>query len=179
MNDETSILIVTKNNQDTIRKMIIDLNKYQKKYRNIKTIIISDQNSKDETIKEILEAIKELKNPSINLITNPKYPLKAYETGMQQIITKNTITLPPFPETNFRMIQKEIKMLRKSSLIMPNRFHQNTLNKLGKNKEIDHSNPNKAYKTKIIKELLKKNPFLKYKELNIRTTICPTNLKKN
>lgn len=174
--DDTTILITTKNNQKTIKQVIIDLNKYQKKHRNIKNIIITDQNSQDKTIPLILQTINELQNPTINIITNQKK--NAITQALKIINTNNTITLPPYPETSLNQIQKQIKLLRKCQLVIPNRHSTNTPNHYLPIKKRDNNNPNIALKTKIFKNTT--NIFdLYYSNIRITRTNTHITKKKN
>ena len=71
MNEETSIIIPTKDNQNHIVQTIQLLSQYKEKNRLIRQIIITDNASTDETLPKAIHLLNKLKDETILLITQP------------------------------------------------------------------------------------------------------------
>ena len=115
MVDDTTIIIITKNNANKINQTIKELELYTKKHRNIKEIIIHDNNSFDGTTNKIIES------NTIRLIKNHCDNINYKEMLIEAIIqakTNNIILLEPELHTRLHQIQRQIKKLRKSDLIL-------------------------------------------------------------
>jgi hypothetical protein len=173
MNDNTTIIVITRNNYKQISITIKKLNDYMKKYRNIQQTIIIDNNSDDGT--NLL-----LKEPSPNnflfILSNKKHSektliLKALDLAQ----TPNIILIEPELYTRLHQIQRQIKKLRKTHLLLPNRFNKKSRVKF-KNKQEefriksknyminlltnigieDVINKNKAFKKDVLTKIIKK-----------------------
>lgn len=184
MRDDTTIIIITQNNQRTIRETIKKLREYKKKNQNIKEIIITDNNSNDQT-KNI---IKEESTDGIRSIIND-YKRKDKQIIIQTLTettTKNAIILEPTLNTRLHQIRNQIKKLRKTDLVLMNRQHKKSRTKYeDKIKELktktknliiriitgityeDPTNNNKALQTKKILFLIKKTKSKKHFWLEI------------
>jgi len=177
MNEDTTIIIPTKNNQEHIEKTIQQISEHMKKHINIKQIIITDNCSTDETLPKTIHQIHHLKNKNILLITQPK-PTTEKKTiiiALEQARTPITIILEPNPNTRLHQIQHQIKKLRKADIILPSRHHKESKTKFLNTKEkiinkttnqiirlitklpyTDLTNTNKAFKTQKTLQILKK-----------------------
>lgn len=177
MNEDTTIIIPTKNNQKTIIETTKTLCEYMTKYRNIKQIIITDNASTDETLPKLINELNQLKDEKILLITQPTKTeeKKTLTIALEQTQTPITIIIEPELNTRLHQLQRQIKKLRKADLILPNRQHKESKTKWTNKKEEtknnkhnrlikkilgikyeDTTNTNKAFKTKKILEALQR-----------------------
>ena len=199
MIDDTTIIIITKNNANRIKQTIKELELYAKKYRNIKEVIIHDNASFDGTPDKIIKSslIKLIRNFRAN-IPYKKMLLEA----ITEAKTNNIIILEPELNTRLHQIQRQIKKLRKSDLIIPNRHDKESTTKYADNKEElkskahnllmqtitglgykDTHNINKALRKNKILPILKRTKNKEYyweeainkcKKKNMRITETPT-----
>jgi hypothetical protein len=156
------------------------LKEYSDKHPTLRQIIIADNASKDQTIASVMKWIYEHKDGRFNLITQPNKidEKKMLITSLEQVTTQTTIILEPELHTRLHQIRRQILLLKKADLCLPNRFHrlsitnykpeigqkaiENILNLFGmKQKYPDINNPQKSFRTKKILEALKKNKSTK------------------
>jgi len=175
MNDNTTIVIFTKNNHKKIVKTIKLLKEYCKKYHNITQIMFIDNQSTDGTPQRIKKEIAE--NSKLRIICHEKEKNQRtlFLECEKDIHTPNTIIFEPELYTRLHQIQRQIKKLRKTDLLLPSRFHKKSktiytqkmseLRDKGRNfatqlmtglEYTDPTNPNKAFKTRRIMPLIKK-----------------------
>ena len=173
MSDDTTIIIITKNNHKYIKRSINLMKEYTRKYHNITNVIFYDNNSYDTTTNEL----NKIQHPKIITILKEesKDKKKIITECLENTSTNNVIILDQELYTKTHQIQRQIKKLRKTDLLLPSRFHSKTrctytqkmseVRDKGRNFSIqlmtvleytDPINKNKAYKTKKILPLLKK-----------------------
>ena len=172
MRDNTTLIILTRNCEKKIEGMISLLSTYCKKYHNIQEVIIGDNASEDETPKN-LEAYKTNK---IQLILYQKKNKK--KLFLECIGVTNTpliVTLEPDLNTRLHQLQRQIKKLRKTDLLLLNRLDKESLVRFkSKTEELkiktrnliirilariqyeDLTNENKAFKKDKLEPILKK-----------------------
>jgi glycosyltransferase involved in cell wall biosynthesis len=165
IDNSATLITITKNNEDCVRYFLKKVNNYQRKHKNIKRIIIYDDQSQDDTIPIAIETINKLKNQNIILLTNdkPHCDRIKLQTLIKQINTPNTIFIEPQLYTYLRNVTKQIDLLKKSHIILPNRYHEASevvwKEKAEPQSKIDwiedNNNPNRGIKTSILKLMLK------------------------
>lgn len=182
MNEDTTIIIPTKNNQEEIIITIKEISEHMDKNRNIKQIIITDNASSDETLPRLIHELNRIKDERILLITQPTQTTrkKTLIVALEQAGTPLTIIIEPELNTRLHQIRHQIKKLRKCDIVLPNRYHKNSKTKWQGNNEIKNRNHNrlikkilripyddtthinKAFKTKKMLDLLDKTTSEKY-----------------
>lgn len=165
IDNSTTLITITKNKEDCIQYFLKKTNNYQRKHKNIKRIIIYDDQSTDNTIPLAIQTINQLKNHNIILLTNdkPRSERTKLSTIIKQINTPNTVFIEPELYTYLRNVTHQINLLKKSQIILPNRYHPAS-ETIWSNHEPqqrrgliqDPSNKNKAIKTSILKHLVEK-----------------------
>lgn len=131
MQQQTTLIIITHNNIYCIKQTYERLKEYLVRHHSINEIIIVDNSSIDGT-KEFLKNYNPLGFKTI-LFDNELKEKECLITALEQSINENTIIIEP--EINHRLTQldKIIHKLKKSELILPNRFdHRSTKNHVSK-----------------------------------------------
>lgn len=164
IDNSATLITITKNSQCCVRYFLKKANNYQRNHKNIKRIIVYDDQSKDDTIPIAIETINKLKNQNIILLTNdkPHCDRIKFATLIKQINTPNAIFIEPELYTYLRNVTKQINLLKKCHIVMPNRYHeaseivwkdlpepQSKLDWIQ-----DSNNPNRGIKTTILKLML-------------------------
>lgn len=118
MNETTTLIIPTHEEEKTIRETYNKIRKYSKKHQSINKIIYVDRNSQDLTKAIIAIQINDEQNPNIILISFKKKTSleEAISTSQQQTTTKNIIVILNTKRGVERTINKHIKLLRRSDL---------------------------------------------------------------
>jgi glycosyltransferase involved in cell wall biosynthesis len=164
IDNSATIVTIAKNKEHCIRYFLKKTNNYQRKHKNIKRIIIYDDQSTDQTIPIAIETIHRLKNQNIIFLTNdkPRCDRIKMQTLLKQINTPNVIFIETELYTYLRNVTKQINLLKKSQIILPNRYHETSevtwkdfpepQHKQGLMQ--DSNNHNRAIKTRILKIML-------------------------
>lgn len=194
MNELFTIIIPTKNNEEYITNTLKQIKEYADKHPSLSQIIISDNASKDETLPQIIHFIHQNKDSKFLLITQQKSipEKKCLIIALEQVQTPITIILEQEGRTRLHQLKKQVELLRKCNLVLPSRLHKDSrtnyqpdLKKkisriFNKERYDDLENPNKAFHTKIIMNLIRKTKSDDYWEeiINnnprIKKTQCPT-----
>lgn len=195
MNELNTLIIPTKNNQDCITKSLNQLKEYIDKHPSTSAIIINDNASNDETLPQIVHWINQNKDSRFLLITQPHNipEKKCLIIALEQVQTPITIILDVSLSTRMHQIKKQIELLRKCNLVLPNRLHKDSRTNyqpdikkkisriFNKTRYEDIENPNKAFHTKIILPLIRKTKTENYwqeitenNKPRIRITECST-----
>jgi len=202
MNDDTTIIIIT-HDYFLIANTLMLLYNYVQNHHNIKEIIISDNNGND-LIKEQIK--NSLIVPEMKYVGTYKSDKESLIKAIEESRTNNIIILEQELYTRFHQIRKQIKKLRKTDLLLPNRLHKNSLCKYENKKEElrirtqnlvirnitklpypDLTNINKALKKDKILPLLKESMNKEYywqetikkaRELGLRISTCETHYKQ-
>lgn len=128
MNDATTIIVPCKNNDKIIQTTYTKLNDHIKQHHSIERIIYVDLNSTDLTITLLTLLINQDKNLK-NIIIKHKKPVtlgQAINNAHKITLSNNIIIIEPELKTLMRTVTKEIKLLRKAHIIIPDT--QNTQN---------------------------------------------------
>ena len=201
MSDDTTLLLFTQNNQDIIKKTLSVLEVYMNKYRNVKEVLICDDNSIDRTVNIASSFVKN--NVNIRIIVNGEMLYnKLVAKAFDYVRTPLTIIIEPELYTRLHQIQRQIKKLYKADMVLTNRFDvksrvffankQTELKMKSYNYFLqtmtgfdyqDMANINKGFKTFKVKDLMKKCRSNKYfwqeliaraKKIDLRITQQPT-----
>jgi hypothetical protein len=171
MNIDKTIIIPTRNNEDCIATTLQKIKEYTDNHPSVRQIIITDNASNDDTLPAILHFIHSNKDSRFLLITQPRTSLtkKTLLVAIEQSQTQATIILEVQGYTRLHQIKHQCDLLTKADLVLPSRLHKNSLTNyqpttLDKIKSLfdnkkykDINNINKAFRTKIIYEALKKS----------------------
>jgi glycosyltransferase involved in cell wall biosynthesis len=170
MREENTIIIPTKNNAGCIVRTLNCMKIYLDKHPSTEKIIISDNASNDETLPQIIHWINQNKDSKFLLITQSRQisDKKSLLVALENVASPITIIIEPELYTRLHQIKKQIELLRKCNLVLPNRMHKDSrtnyqpdLKKkltriFNKKKYDDLENPNKTFHTKVILPLIRK-----------------------
>lgn len=198
MNELFTIIILSKNNDKHIIKTLTNIKDYANKHPSLSQIIISDNASNDLTIPKTMHWLNQNKDSKFLFITQPE-PTKNKKClliALEQVQTPITIILEVEGFTRLHQIKKQVELLRKANLILPNRMHKDSRTNyqpdfkkkitqiFNKERYNDLDNPNKAFHTKTMINLIKKTKTENYwqeiidNNTKIRITSCPTHWVK-
>lgn len=198
MNELITLIILSKNNGKYIIKTLDNLKVYAEKHPSLTQIIISDNASNDLTLPKVMHWLNQNKQERFLLITqpNPISDKKSLIVALEQVQTPVTILLEAEGFTRLHQLKKQIELLRKCNLVLPNRMHKDSrtnyqpdlkkkLTRIFNKKRYDDlENPNKTFHTKILLPLIKRTKTENYWEEiiennpRIRITQCSTHWVK-
>jgi hypothetical protein len=199
MNQDFSIIILTKENGDCIINTMDVLQVYANKHPSLRQIIVADDASRDNTLPSIIDWIHKHCDNRFSLLTQPVSigEKKILMSALEQVNTAITVLLDAELYTRLHQIRYQIALLKKVDLVLPSRLHRLSKTNYTPNllqgihvllkdqkKYEDLSNPQKSFRTNIILQALKKNKSSKilWSEIieenpSIKYTICPTHWK--
>jgi hypothetical protein len=178
LDQSTTLATIVKNQAEASKYFLKKASRYAKRHLNIKRIIIYDNQSKDDTIEVIMATMAKLKDPKIVFLTNDKQENEKQQIKsiLAQTHTQNIIFIEPQLYTYLRNIRLQIQYLAKVEAVYPNRLNPKSMiiwkeprqreqvktNNYRMMKQLIHfvkdpTNPNKAFKTKILREIIYKS----------------------
>jgi len=177
LDNSTTIATIVKNQEDASKYFLKKASRYARRHLNIKRIIIYDDHSEDQTIETIMATMATLKDPKIVFLTNDKQENQKQQIKsiLAQTHTQNIIFIEPELHTYLRNLRMQIQYLSKVEAVFPNRLNPKSMIiwkdhrqkeevKKENYKMIGHlisffkdpTNPNKAFKTKMLREIVYK-----------------------